>query len=121
MKSGKVWGETELVLQTPFIEFHRIWVHQGGFCSLHKHEFKWNMFYVTSGELAIHIHKSDYELIDTTVLGPRQWTTVKPGEYHSLKQYMIQWHLSYIIQSRCQKISLERLWEDNFRNECYIS
>jgi len=85
MKSGKVWGETELVLQTPFIEFHRIWVHQGGFCSLHKHEFKWNMFYVTSGELAVHIHKSDYELIDTTVLGPRQWTTVKPGEFHSFE------------------------------------
>ena len=57
MKSGKVWGETELVLQTPFIEFHRIWVHQGGFCSLHKHEHKWNMFYVTSGELAVHTHK----------------------------------------------------------------
>ena len=56
MKSGKVWGETELVLQTPFVEFHRIWVHQGGFCSLHKHEHKWNMFYVTSGELAVHTH-----------------------------------------------------------------
>ena len=85
MKSGKVWGETELVLQTPFIEFHRIWVHKGGFCSLHKHEFKWNMFYVTSGELAVHTHKNDYELIDTTVLGPRQWTTVKPGEFHSFE------------------------------------
>ena len=49
MKAGKVWGETELVLQTPFVEFHRIWIKAGGFCSTHKHEFKWNMFYVSSG------------------------------------------------------------------------
>ena len=39
MKSGKVWGETELVLQTPFVEFHRIWIITGGFCSPHKQEF----------------------------------------------------------------------------------
>jgi len=83
MKSGKVWGETEVVLQTPFIEFHRIWVRKGGFCSLHKHEFKWNMFYVTYGRLKVLIHKNDYDLVDITELGPNEWTTVKPGEFHS--------------------------------------
>ena len=85
MKAGKVWGETELVLQTPFVEFHRIWIKAGGFCSTHKHEFKWNMFYVTSGKLQIHVHKNDYDLVDTTELGPNEWTTVKPGEFHSFE------------------------------------
>ena len=85
MKSGKVWGTTELILQTPFIEFHRIWVQTGGFCSLHKHEFKWNLFYVRSGKLEIHIHKNDYKLVDITELGPGEWTTVKPGEFHSFQ------------------------------------
>ena len=85
MKSGKVWGETELILQTPFIEFHRIWVHSGGYCSTHKHDYKWNLFYVISGELEIQIHKRDYPLIDKTILGPREWTTVKPGEFHSFQ------------------------------------
>ena len=85
MKSGKVWGETELILQTPFVEFHRIWVHEDGYCSTHKHEYKWNMFYVTSGELEIHIHKNDYDLIDSTILKHGEWTTVKPGEFHSFE------------------------------------
>ena len=85
MKSGKVWGQTELILHTPFIEFHRIWVRSGGYCSTHKHDYKWNMFYVKSGELAIHIHKKDYALVDKTILGPNEWTTVKPGEFHSFE------------------------------------
>ena len=85
MKSGKIWGETELILQTPFIEFHRIWVHAGGYCSTHKHEYKWNLFYVRSGKLKIHINKKDYALVDTTVLEAGEWTTVKPGEFHSFQ------------------------------------
>jgi len=97
MKSGKVWGETELILQTPFIEFHRIWVHSGGYCSTHKHKYKWNLFYVISGELEIQIHKRDYPLIDKTTLGPREWTTVKPGEFHSFraKKYTLAFELYY--------------------------
>ena len=97
MKSGKVWGETELILQTPFVEFHRIWVHEDGYCSTHKHEYKWNMFYVTSGELEIHIHKNDYDLIDITILKPGEWTTVKPGEFHSFKgvRYTLAFELYY--------------------------
>ena len=85
MKSGKIWGETETILQTPFIELHRIWVFSGGYCSTHKHEFKWNLFYVLSGQLEIIINKKDYALVDKTILGPREWTTVKPGEYHSFE------------------------------------
>ena len=97
MKSGKVWGETELILQTPFVEFHRIWVQQGGFCSLHKHEYKWNMFYVTSGELEVHIHKEDQNLIDVTILRQGEWTTVKPGEFHSFRarKYTLAFELYY--------------------------
>ena len=85
MKSGKVWGETELILQTPFIEFHRIWVHAGGYCSTHKHEFKWNLFYVRSGKLKISLHQEDQGLIDITTLEADEWTTIKPGQFHSFE------------------------------------
>ena len=85
MKSGKVWGQTELILQTPFVEFHRIWVHAGGYCSTHKHKFKWNMFYVRSGKLKISIHQEDQGLIDITTLEANEWTTVKPGQFHSFE------------------------------------
>ena len=85
MKAGKVWGTTELIFKNPFIEFHRIAIKEGGYCSTHKHDYKWNLFYVSSGTLKIHVHKNDYDLIDTTTLRATQWTTVKPGEFHSFE------------------------------------
>lgn len=85
MKAGKVWGQTELIFKNPFIEFHRIWVGRGGFCSTHKHDFKWNLFYVTSGKLKIKVHKNDYDLVDETILGAGQYMKVKPGVYHQFE------------------------------------
>jgi mannose-6-phosphate isomerase-like protein (cupin superfamily) len=82
MKAGKIWGETEDLLKTPLIEVHHIGVKEGSVCSLHKHEFKWNLFFVIYGELAIEVHKKDYDLVDTTILETGEWTTVRPNEYH---------------------------------------
>ena len=79
---GKVWGTTELIFKNPVLEFHRINVKAGYKCSLHKHEHKWNGFYVVSGTLEIHVQKNDYALTDVTVLKAGDFTTVKPGEYH---------------------------------------
>lgn len=85
MISGKVWGRTEELLVTPLIEVHRIHINKEMVCSMHKHEFKWNMFYVVSGELAIEVQKNDYDLLDTTVIGPGQWTSVRPNEFHRFR------------------------------------
>ena len=85
MKSGKVWGTTEILMQSPIIEIHRIIINKGGFCSNHKHEFKWNMFYVIKGTLQIFVHKNNYDLVDITELVSGEYTTIKPGEYHSFK------------------------------------
>ena len=49
--SGKVWGQTELVFANSNIEFHRIDISKGGICSKHKHNYKFNSFYVVSGKL----------------------------------------------------------------------
>lgn len=54
-------------------------------CSMHKHEFKWNMFYVIKGELAIEVQKNDYDLLDITILGPNEWTSVQPNEFHRFR------------------------------------
>ena len=85
MKAGKVWGVTESLLQNPVVEFHRIEVNKGGECSTHKHAHKWNGFFIQEGELEIHVIKNDYDLIDKTVLGPGDFMSVKPGEYHLFK------------------------------------
>ena len=82
MISGKVWGSTSQILKTPFVEFHRIVVNTGYKCSKHKHEHKWNAFYVESGVLEVHVFKNDYDLTDVTTLKDGEFMTIRPGEYH---------------------------------------
>jgi len=85
MKSGKVWGLTEELLANGVLEFHRIEVKAGGFCSKHKHRFKWNGFFVESGSLQIRVYKEAYDLEDDTVLNEGDFMQVPPGEYHEFR------------------------------------
>jgi mannose-6-phosphate isomerase-like protein (cupin superfamily) len=80
--TGKVWGDTSVIIQNPLVELHKINIKAGYKCSEHKHEHKWNGFYVVSGTLEIHVRKNNYELTDVTVLRAGDFTNVAPGEYH---------------------------------------
>ena len=73
-KSGKVWGQTELVHANGVLEFHRIDFKAGGVCSKHKHKYKWNGFYCMSGKLKIRIWQQAYDLVDETILNPGNFT-----------------------------------------------
>ena len=84
-KSGKIWGQTELIHANGVLEFHKIDYKAGGVCSKHKHQFKWNGFYVVSGKMKIRVWQKDYDLIDETILGPGDFTRVKPGLMHSFE------------------------------------
>jgi mannose-6-phosphate isomerase-like protein (cupin superfamily) len=79
---GKVWGDTSVLIQNSLVELHKINIKAGYRCSEHKHEHKWNGFYVISGVLEIHVSKNDYKLTDITVLRAGDFTTVRPGEFH---------------------------------------
>ncbi len=79
---GKVWGKTQLIFRNGNAELHRIEANSGGYCSKHKHEHKYNKFFVESGKLQVDVWQNDYDLIDTTVLGAGESTTVPPGCYH---------------------------------------
>jgi len=84
-KAGKIWGSTELIHANGVLEFHRINFKAGGVCSKHKHQFKWNGFYVVSGRMKIRVWQRDYDLIDETILEPGDFTRVKPGLMHSFE------------------------------------
>ena len=85
MIAGKVWGQTELVEANGALEFHRIDMNKGGVCSKHKHNFKWNGFYVESGTMLIRIWQKDYDLVDETILESGDFTAVGPGEFHQFE------------------------------------
>ncbi len=86
IKSGKVWGSTELIHANSELEFHRIEYKAGYKCSEHEHKFKWNGFYVESGKMLIRVWQADQDgLIDETILGPGDFTQVQPGKYHQFE------------------------------------
>jgi len=85
MVEGKVWGNTEVIEANSSLEFHRIDIKKGGTCSKHKHKYKWNGFYVMSGELSVKVWKNNYDLIDETILTQGQWTRIAPGEMHQFE------------------------------------
>ena len=82
MKAGKIWGQTELIHANGVLEFHRIDYKKGGVCSKHKHEFKWNGFFVESGKMMVKVWQKDYDLVDETILNAGDFMRVKPGVYH---------------------------------------
>jgi mannose-6-phosphate isomerase-like protein (cupin superfamily) len=83
--AGKVWGKTELLISHPAFEIHRIETKAGGFCSKHKHQHRYNDFYVESGTFKVKVWKNDYDLCDETVLEAGDIMTVPPGEYHQFE------------------------------------
>ena len=102
--TGKVWGDTSVIIQNPLVELHKINIKAGYRCSEHKHEHKWNGFYVISGVLEIHVSKSNYKLTDITVLRAGDFTTVRPGEFHK-----------FVCVEDC--VALESLSEDIVRKD----
>jgi mannose-6-phosphate isomerase-like protein (cupin superfamily) len=87
MKAGKIWGNTELVHANGVLEFHRIEYRAGYKCSEHYHKHKWNGFFVESGKMIVRVWQTaDQEgLVDETVLGPGDFTQVKPGLIHQFE------------------------------------
>jgi len=79
---GKVWGETSTIFDKNNVIVNRISGKSGKRCSKHKHDHKFNMFFVEKGHLRVRVWKSDYDLVDVTELKAQQSTVVKPGEFH---------------------------------------
>tara|TARA_Y100001973_G_C5160822_1_gene313413 strand:- start:32 stop:385 length:354 start_codon:yes stop_codon:yes gene_type:complete len=79
---GKVWGETQSIFNKNNVEIHRIETNKGGFCSKHKHQYKYNAFFIEKGKMKITCWKNDYDLIDETIISDLQMTVVPPNEYH---------------------------------------
>ena len=81
-KQGKVWGSTQSLFNIKGVEIHRIDVFNRGYCSKHKHNTKYNAFFIEHGGLKISVWKNDYDLVDVTLIEDNEMTIVKPGEFH---------------------------------------
>ena len=90
-RQGKIWGSTQPVFSYNGTEAHVIRVLSGGFCSCHKHTFKWNRFVIISGRMVVRIFEDNMrigthqKLLDTTTIGPGEVTDVPHGVRHEFE------------------------------------
>lgn len=90
MKQGKAWGQVEQVETdglSKSVDVLRI--KPGGYSSEHWHEHKSNLFHVLSGQLEIRQWlprlADGGEIMDVTILGPGEATTIPCGVWHQFK------------------------------------
>lgn len=81
---GKIWGNTNTIFRKNNVEIARIEIAKGGYCSKHLHEFKYNMFFLESGQIRVTIFRQDalQTISDVTDLLPGKITVVEPKLYH---------------------------------------
>ena len=84
MRQGKNWGYTTEFFRNAMVSAHHLEIKKGGYCSEHRHQHKYNVFYVISGKLELTIWR-DAQETDMTVIGPGQATAISPGFYHKFK------------------------------------
>lgn len=88
MKSGKIWGTSQLIEHNNTFEFHRIEFKANHCCSEHYHKTKWNGFFVESGTLLVKTWQEEPTehrpnmLCDQTVLRAGDYYKVSPGKWH---------------------------------------
>ena len=83
-RQGKNWGYTTEFFRNAMVSAHHLEIKMGGFCSEHRHQFKFNSFYVISGRLELTIWRGDGTK-DVTVIGQGQSSAIPPGFFHKFR------------------------------------
>ena len=84
MRQGKNWGYTTEIFRNAMVSAHHLEINEGGYCSEHCHEHKYNLFYVLTGVLELTIWRNG-KTPDVTVIEAGQTTAIPPGFYHKFK------------------------------------
>lgn len=78
----KVWGKTRCLVRRHDFEVHYLQIVAGGYCSRHRHNAKWNQFFVVSGKLRVRCFNPNGESDYVQTLGPGEILLVAPGRLH---------------------------------------
>jgi len=80
-RTKKSWGEKNNIFCNDLCEVSVLNLNPWQRCSWHRHDTKYNLFYVLSGKLILKLEDGE-----TTVLPGQIFTTV-PGEYHEFQTW----------------------------------
>ena len=91
----KIWGTRTRLLETESVVIDRLEIKKGGFCSVHSHKFKNNLFCLESGNVEIQLYKlcglphqdewTDYKMSYTTLLSIAQPELIESNLFHRFK------------------------------------
>lgn len=81
----KVWGTTTPLIVSPMFEMHRLAIKPWHVCSIHKHQFKHNAFFVNQGTLYIDVWVDHTGKAEHTKLEAGAHFTVRPGVRHRFR------------------------------------
>lgn len=79
-KYGKIWGHTSEIFTNNSVSIHRIKINAGSFCSRHYHQYRYNKFFVESGNIIV--YRWDKDLKTETVLSCGESIDIPPNIDH---------------------------------------
>ena len=82
-REAKIWGERWLIRQDSTHAVSCLMLEEGTRCSWHRHDTKYNLFVVLSGQLNLRIEELG-EVQDITLFRGEEFT-IKPGQWHSFE------------------------------------
>lgn len=81
----KAWGETACIVKHPVFSAHHIKILPGGYCSVHRHTHRVNLFYVLSGRLTVRTWPAHGEQPQDTVLTAGERLGIPTHTYHQFR------------------------------------
>ena len=78
-RTRKTWGEKHNIFQNSLCETSVLHLEPWKRCSWHRHQAKYNLFYVLSGKLIIKLEGGKANVL------PGQIFTTRPGEWHEFQ------------------------------------
>ena len=78
-RTKKSWGEKNNIFSNDLSEVSVLFLKPFQRCSWHRHDCKYNLFYVLSGRLILKLEDGETEVL------PGQIFTTVPGEYHEFQ------------------------------------
>ena len=78
-RTRKTWGEKNNIFQNSLCETSVLYLEPWKRCSWHRHQAKFNLFYVLKGILVMKLEDGETEVL------PGQIFTTRPGEWHEFQ------------------------------------
>ena len=105
MIDKKAWGTKNVLFKSDTAQLDILYILQGGYSSKHKHNNKFNLFFILAGKIEITLFTKDEE--KKIIIGNQEKSQkfiIRPGTFHQFKA---------LQDTECLEYSFVRLTEED--------